>query len=196
MLRARATISGFPGGPGLMTLYAAPDASPEDASAAQLATDRMRDAVEAFKGQLDGSGPCVFTSDAFVDKLNEVTGALEDSFSVTPWTKTSTGAGAAAPRPIAVAVTWKTTDFVNGRRVRGRTFLSPLSNATLQTDGTPAAATITAAQDFGAAWIDAGATDIYTGVWHRPVGGSGGSFHVITGYQVNDKWAVLRSRRD
>jgi len=133
---------------------------------------------------------------AALDKLDPATGSLTDSFSVTPWTKTSTGAGAAAPRPVAVAVTWKTADFVAGRRVRGRTFLSPLSNATLQTDGTPAAATITAAQAFGAAWINMGATDIQAGIWHRPVGGSGGSFHAITGYQVNDKWAVLRSRRD
>jgi hypothetical protein len=95
-----------------------------------------------------------------------------------------------------ICATWNTGAIVNGRRVRGRTFLGPLDNSCLQNDGTLSSSSITHANALGAAWTDAGLTTTLSCVWHRPVGGTGGSNHEIISATVRDKFAVLRSRRD
>jgi hypothetical protein len=95
-----------------------------------------------------------------------------------------------------LAVTWKTDAVLAGRRVRGRTYLGPLQIGVNEADGSPAAAALALAETFATEWTDNGLTDTFAVVWHRPVGGAGGTAEDITGHQIRDKFAVLRSRRD
>lgn len=122
--------------------------------------------------------------------IEATTGELVDGASLgsTP-TYTGSGAGVIAA-PAGLCMTWRTNDVVGGRRVRGRTFIVPLATGHYQTDGTlysPPTYTATA-QDL----IDDSGDALV--VWHRPVAGTGGSFHTATDAAVRDRVSVLRSR--
>lgn len=193
MQRIRASINYGAGAPGVITLYTL-TSLPEDATSAQLCCDRLKDALTA--GNTLFHDEVSFASDSFVDTIDPATGAITGSDSVTPWTVLGAGSSFIAPPALQLAVTWKTGDIVNGRRVAGRTFVGPLDYGTIQDDGTPTATALTKLEAFANAWTDNGTTDVYAAVWHRPVGGSGGSDHEITAHSFKDKFAVLRSRRD
>lgn len=194
MQRARATIT-YPlsGSAGVMTLYTK-TTGPENSASAALCMGRLHDSIALILGACKTTTS--FVSDSFVDTIDPATGTITGSDAVTSWTQTGTDTAGYAPPATAVVVGWKTDDIVAGRRVRGRTFISPITSGQIDSDGTPVAGMLAYANAFGAKWIDNGATAVYTCVWHRPKGTSPGSDHQITSYSVKDKFAVLRSRRD
>lgn len=194
MLRCRASLT-YPlsGSPGVITIYAR-TAVVEDSARATLLSTRLQNAMTAAYALFPLSFAAV--SDGYVDQLDPATGALTGSFSTTQWTVQGGNGSGYLPPATAVAVTWVTADYVAGRRVRGRTYLGPLSSAINNGDGHLIGADYAVVQDFIDAWLDNGAEDVYPVVWHRPVGGSGGSIHDITAGTAKDKFAVLRSRRD
>lgn len=104
-----------------------------------------------------------------------------------------TGTGS-YPGPVGASVQWLTDSVKNGRRVRGRTYLVPLSNRAFDNEGTLDEGARTTLQV--AANVLVLSTDLGLCVWSRPVNGVGGSSHLVTGAIVADKSAVLRSRRD
>lgn len=192
-IRGAITYNDVSGGPGLITLYTRSTGLENDATAA-LTSSRLEDALTAGKALFS-----VHTSvigETFVDDIDPATGAITGSHATDPWTVTGTTSGATGPAVLQICATWKTSVVIAGRRVAGRTFIGPLTNAVADTDGTPSAPYMTAALALAAAWIDNGLTDTFAVVWHRPVGGSGGTAEDITSYSVKDKFAVLRSRRD
>lgn len=97
--------------------------------------------------------------------------------------------------PTGAVVTWNTDTIARGRRLRGRTFLVPMSGGGFQADGTLSSQTITALQNGAEALVGDGSGPTAV-IWSRPRGGSGGSMGPITSYRVPDRAAVLRSRRD
>lgn len=194
MQRIRATIS-YPGGgsPGVITLYTKTPV-PETSITAALCGDRLRDALTAGADLFVNSTS--FVADTFVDTIDPATGTITGSDSYAGWTVTGAQSNGYMPQASMVCATWHTADIVAGRRVAGRTFLGPLDNSCLQNDGTLSSSTLTHSAALVAAWLDAGLTGTKTCVWHRPVGGAGGSDHEIIAGTVRDKFAVLRSRRD
>jgi hypothetical protein len=101
---------------------------------------------------------------------------------------------AASGGPAGGLVHWLTTDVVSGHRVRGSQFLVPLAAGNFDSAGTIVNSTVSTLLSAAQALVTACAPDLV--VWHRPVGGSGGSQHVVTGASVPDKIVVRRSRRD
>lgn len=128
------------------------------------------------------------------DSYNDTTGALTGSWTASSNADVVGGSLDSYAAPAGAVVNWNTAGIVNGRRVRGRTFIVPVARNGYDTDGTLSAAFVSA--------LDLAASDLVTNsaggllVWHRPVGGVGGSAHSVTGHRVRDKIAVLRSRRD
>ena len=194
MQRIRASIT-YPlsGSAGVITLYTRHSLT-EDGTTALLCSHRLRDALTAGKSMF--SNTTVFVADAFVDTIEPATGTITDSNPTDAWTVTGDQGPGYLPPASQMAVTWLTADVVGGRRVRGRTFFGPLAVQDVDTDGTPNNTKLGHLDAAAAAWIDAGLTAVDTVVWHRPVGGAGGSDHVITAFSRKDKFAVLRSRRD
>lgn len=128
------------------------------------------------------------------DTYDDATGTLVGS-----WTAAGAGSfnGEAAFNPAAgvgACVTWNTGLIVNGRRLRGRTFLVPLATSAYDADGTLTASALTALQSFATALLMTGPM----GVWHRPTtpGGSDGAASGVVSYRLRDKVAILTSRRD
>lgn len=193
MQRARASINYGAGSPGVITMYTTSTPA-EDGTTAQATMDRLGAAVEAARSLLHESVTVV--SDSYVDELNPATGALTASWSVTGFSKVGSSAGTELPPATALCVTWLTNSYINGRRLRGRTFLSPLGAGQLESNGTPNSFAATILDSFGSSWSDNSGDGPNTVVWHRPTPGNPGSAQPIVGYRRVDKYAVLRSRRD
>lgn len=128
------------------------------------------------------------------DTLADTTGTLSAT-----WTDSGTGgtvsgtATAPAAAGVGACVTWLTGAVVNGRRLRGRTFIVPVSAGHYESNGTLAAGCLTLLNAWATAMVGVGGLVI----WHRPSpGGSDGSSAPVTGYSIRDHVAVLRSRRD
>lgn len=122
------------------------------------------------------------------------------------WTAvTGSGGTTVAPPHLAVCVSWKTS--TRARRARGRTFLGPLGGQTIEGDGTVLTGTLTQVKTAAAALISSSMTDNgwALGVWGlaepAPAGYTGSTSGLphqlrdFTGHAVQDKFAVMRSRR-
>ena len=205
VMRVTAVSDGFTGGPGFSTFHFAPAVTTIDDTLAVLATNRVRDAFTAARNLFPGSWSVVVNAE--VDVFDPATGTI--TATVTGATSTVTGnAGAGSvygPSPVGLQVKYSTPGIVNGKHVKGRTFLVPVASTTNEGNGTPTAGAVTLATAFGTSIRDAGTTDLVFGVWSRPVKPAdatptsparSGSFHGATGSSVSDKYVVLRSRRD
>jgi hypothetical protein len=185
--------TGVSGLPGVNTFYATSDPSSP--------TTPIRAFYDAIKAQLAPGVSIQVPSSG--DTIEETTGEITGSWSVTPAPAVvvSGGSGVYAA-PVGAVVNWHTDGIVNGRRVRGKTFLVPLDGDAFQSDGSlgvTALGVIRAAADALAAAADP------ISVWHRPTLASPGPPPVYNadgeGFTVNaasvpDMAAVLRSRRD
>lgn len=128
------------------------------------------------------------------DVIEDTTGELVGSWTATtPATVVGTGGGSIAAG-VGACIGWATGGIVNGRRLRGRTFLVPMAAGGYDTDGTLGGGSLLVAQQCAGGLMAAGPL----GVWHRPttVGGSDGTSYGVTSYKVRDKVAFLSSRRD
>lgn len=124
--------------------------------------------------------------------LDPTTGTLTGSWAEgTAQTATAALAGGVVPNAAQVLLRWNTTAIVNGRAVKGRTYVPGLQAGQL-TNGELLAATRTSIGSAIAAFQGAGNG---FGVWHRPVTGSGGSFHLSNTGSVWSELAVQRKRR-
>jgi hypothetical protein len=124
--------------------------------------------------------------------LDDATGTLTGSWSEASVKNGAGGAGAASvPDAAQALVQWRCGTIVNGRFVRGRTFIPALGQAqTSNGNLAPGAKTVILN---AAAALAASASGI--SVWHRPIAGSGGSIHAPGSVTVWDEFATLRRRR-
>lgn len=181
--RIRCQWSGFTGSPGLTTFYT------DDAI---NFLPLVRTFFDAIKTLLPSAVTVSF--EAFGARINDNDGSLNGSWSAgsTPAPVTGTIAGSYAA-PAGVLVNWNTNTVVNGRFLRGKTFLVP--SAALSSNGTVNDANIVTLTAAAVALL-AGTPDML--VWHRPKTDPfvAGSSAAVLNPSVPDKIVVLRSRRD
>jgi len=106
---------------------------------------------------------------------------------------TGTGAGTVDPVPDAsqVLFQWHTSAIINGRILKGRTFVPGLEISAI-TNGNVDPAFIPNFETYGNTLIS---DAVGFGVWHRPVLAAGGSFEPAVTCTVWSELAVLRRRR-
>lgn len=132
------------------------------------------------------------------DRIDDTTGELVGVWSVGSEAVATMGGPATAAAGVGACITWNTGGIVNGskgpRKLRGRTFLVPLSTANYQDDGTIATGALSELQTLANALQASGPL----AVWHRPttVGGSDGNSYGVISNTVRDHVAFLSSRRD
>lgn len=198
MYRVRSIWSGFSGAPGYTNMYFG-TTDPLLAGATQACTD-----VRAFWQACVSVFPddVQINVEPNVQIVEDSTGLVEDELSTTATAAVNGTSGAAYAAPCGASIEWRTSQFVNGRRVKGRSYLVPLVSTSYETDGTLIAAALTALQAAAAGLIAAPSQFV---VWHRPVEASAGpppveasagSLHLVATAGVSDRVAVLRSRRD
>lgn len=174
--------SGFPGGPGYSIFYATANAG-------------MAANLRAFFDNIKAYIPSSVTIDPpeSGDVIDEATGTLQGTWVGGALSNVVGASNDVYAGGVGASITWETSGVVNGRRVRGRTFLVPLASNAYQLDGSLAPLAYTALQGAANSLLTAAAGDLL--VWHRPIGGAGGSVHPITGFRLADRVSVLRSRR-
>ena len=89
-------------------------------------------------------------------------------------------------------IRWGTNTVINGRRLRGRTFMTGVTTSSYDNQGTISSGTLTT---IGNAATTLAATGKLV-IWHRPHPGfTDGSFGEVTSATVPDQVTSLRSRR-
>lgn len=163
--------------------------------------DDMVEAIEAFYFACT----TLFPAGAFYRFNGELQGVGPDLGSTgadTAWEVEGTEAGVILPPAVALVVGWRTG--TGGRMGKGRTFLGPMHNSTLDADGTPAPASIASAQGAADALIATSVAhaDAHLGVWsegrsgHATLPDADPEFRAFTSAAIRDVFASLRSRRD
>lgn len=196
ILRYTVDITGFTGGPGKNVFHARADDSNVESIATQL-SDKLRTFYTSMVGKCAAGVSFKLGQVIDVDS-NELVPAG------TLWTS-STAAGNALPRAVAIVVGWRTATVA--RRGMGRTFLGPLGNTCLQSDGTIDALALqeitTAANTLisSSSSVVGGMFGVYGYQNALPKGTERdpNAPRVLRDFQsavVKDQFAVLRSRRD
>nr|CRY96518.1 hypothetical protein [uncultured prokaryote] len=189
--RVTAVWTGFNGAPGYSNFFFAVGGGV--VSDRQQVADRVAGAFNSARTALASSVEINIQSEVAI--LSSETGVIQSFDAITPPAPVSGNGPGAYSGPTGACVNWRTSDVRNGRRIRGRTFLVPLSGSAYDTTGTLATSTLTSVRAFADA-ITGTDFDSEFGVWARPINGSGGVFASVDSYSVPDKAAVLRSRRD
>lgn len=128
------------------------------------------------------------------DTIDDATGTLNGGWSGgTNVSVISTAGAANYAAGVGAFVKWSTNAIVNGRRLKGRTFLTSLKSDQYDTGGTLQSSTLTTIGGAAATLAAAGKLLI----WHRPPpGGSSGQSSLVTSQFLPDKVTSLRSRRN
>lgn len=196
IMRVRVQSIGWQGGPGLNTFYFTKDAvggEPDSAAAIGVVT-RVR---SAFANQISlRPTSWVATVDSIVDVIDPVTGVLVTSFDGgSPGSVTGTNVNTYEPLAVGLLCRLTTSTVVNGRRLRGRAYLSPVARESAD-GGTPDAASLVLAAAVGTNLMNTSLTPAKLVIWHRPKLGVGGAVGAVTASTSPDMFVVMRSRRD
>jgi hypothetical protein len=202
MFKVTATWTGFTGAPGYTNLFF--EHADPPSTMVQNAVDNARELFNSCRNAL----PTIvtITVSPTVELIEDTDGELSDVLTAgaPPVAVTGTDATAYAA-PSGLAITWLSPGVYRGNRVRGRSFLVPLGGGSYQSDGSLATGLNGAITTHAEAFIAAAGPTF--GVWCRPqdahknhagddVPASVGKFFEVTASRVQDKVAVLRSRRD
>ena len=131
------------------------------------------------------------------DTIEDSTGALTGVWSAPDQTALFGGGSAGAAAGVGACVSWNTGAIVTGskgpRKLRGKTFLVPLSKDVYDTDGTLIPGEVTILQNFATGMLGVAGF----GIWHRPtkLAPSSGTSGGVVSSVVHDKVAFLSSRR-
>lgn len=184
--------SGFPGGPGWTTFYFDGDDGPILVNQFRW----VREYAQAVAGLFPAEWNAVVQTEGRL--LLTATGALQAT-TIIPDDGTANvvvglqAAGGFGPGPAGMCIAMTSAGVNRGRKVRGRTFLVPVSPNVYQADGTITDQVLNGFRP--------GIQAIFTdgrkvGVWSRPRLGVGGAFFLVSATSIKDKAAILTSRRD
>lgn len=195
---AKVTINwtGFQGGPGYTNLYFR-NSTPGIITQAVVnnAITKVDTWLDTWMGNLPP--PVSVGVNATVEEIDDANGNLVAFWQGTPAAAASgsdTGVYSAAS---GVCVNWYTNTVRNSRRIRGRTFVVPLGGTQYDTNGTIGTSRLDAWRPAAAA-LHAATGDARLVIWGRPnnVAGDNGVSAEVTSSTINDKVAILTSRRD
>lgn len=185
--------NGFSGAPGYTNLYLL---NPEVPTQAVLDAAGVR--IRNFLATLGTSMPAgvSITFPNEVDQFNTTTGELEGTLPTASQNAVTGVPSGNYSSAVGMCVNWTTTQIVGGRRLRGRTFLVPLAAAAYGPDGTLSdtvrTTVLTAANTFISEQ-----NNLVMAIWAKPnPSRPEGVSAQVTSVSINDKTAVLRSRRD
>lgn len=177
--------------PGVTVFHGRNDGVISDQDTIEELAARARAFFDAVKGLVPGAVTWTFPGEGI--EMNTSTGVLEDVYTFAPPASvTGTGAGNYG-WPAGARVEWRTPAIVSGRRLRGRTFLVPITTNAMEANGTLSAGTITTMTNAANTFFSQSVfTDCAPCIWSR----THGILADITSALVPDEVAIMRSRRD
>ena len=161
---------------------------------APAATDAGADLVTFFNA-IKGLIPAVatITVPTSGDTIDDATGTLASGWSSGTGAAIACTGGGNYWSGVGAYINWGTTTIVNGRRLRGRTFICPLTINQSDSNGTLLAACVTTLQTASTTLAGSG----HLSIWHRPStpGASDGTSGLVSSALVPDQVTSLRTRR-
>lgn len=138
-------------------------------------------------------GPVTWQVPNSGDTIENATGLITGGWSGGTAATIIGGGGATYVAGTGAFVRWQTSQIRDGRRMRGRTFLCPLTTGSFDSSGTLTDGNVTQMQTAATALAGSGKLII----WGRPrgPGASDGQAGLVTAGQVPDKVTSIRSRR-
>ena len=180
--RYRVDWSGLTGLPGYSTFYCG--------SAITLGSE-LSTFFNAIKNQFPA--PLTFTIPNSGDLIDDATGELTGAWSGSGGTAPASSSSGAYMAGTGAYIQWNTGSIVNGRRLKGRTFLCPLKSDNADSSGNISSAAHAVLDPALATLVAAGKVM----VWHRPTspGGSDSVAIVAGSASIAPSVTSLRSRR-
>lgn len=192
---------GTSGGPGLTQLAfggTLEGGTNWDATGAQAVVNAVRTFWSANQANIPDN--IVLTVSPIVDIYDTVGGSLVGTYTAATPPATVTGTSTAVfSMATGIKLNWLTTVIMNGRRVRGATFIVPAASVAFDTNGIVTNSARTLLQTSSATLLGAANTATHPmGVWSRPTTttSNDGAFTAISSGDASEKGAVLRGRRD
>ena len=193
--------TGFVGAPGYTNMFF--EHSDPPSTGAQTAADNVRAFWFSIRTELPDD--VTITVDPVVKIINAETGDLTSIITVGTAPAAVTGFSTAIyAAPVGLGINWTTSTVHAARRIRGRTFVVPVTSGEFTTTGQPTSTALSNTQ--AAATTLRTATGPTFGIWSRPitdgpsrvppVANRAGGFGPATANSVSNKGVVLRSRRD
>lgn len=184
--RVRVVWTGVAGAPYYSNFYFS---GVTDPTSAQDAVDYVDTFLSGFSTSL--ASALIATGDPEVQLINDADGSLLGSEAVTPLSVTCSGGADILPRFTQGVIQWKTGVVVNGRLLRGRTYIPGFVEVSNVAGGVPLSTLVTSASALAQALSDEPSPP-HLVVWSRT---HGVSSPVLSGAMWN-QWGTLRSRRD
>lgn len=193
--RVRVGWSGFPGGPGVSTFYFI------NAATAMVP---LKTLCDQMRSKLPSTVTLIIEPAG--DVIESTTGQITGGWTATAQAASVGSVAGPYAGPAGFAMTWLSSAFFSGRRLKGRTYWVPATNALFDSDGSLNSVAYGEIAGAAANFVAASGTNFV--VWQRPrlaraatatrpaVTARGGGYANVTSSRVTDKVAVLRSRRD
>lgn len=184
--------AGFPGAPGWTTFYFDGEDPTERSNQFRWCKDYLEGVKGLFPAQwtaaVQAEGRVLITGSGALDSNTTIP---DDGTGNTVIGADPSGAFGSGASGMCISLT--TAGVNRARRVRGRTYLVPISNGVYGPDGTIADAFLAGLRPFMQTLF----TDPrQVGVYSRPRAGVGGAFFPVATVRIADKAAVLTTRRD
>lgn len=198
MYRVRAVGSGWTGAPGLATFYFR-GASPSITTAGEALEAAKRVRAYFVAAAANTASTVSWDVSESVDVIQDTDGGLGFGYAVAAQTTVPGTTGTRIDSPnTAIVGQLLTSSIVRGRRVRGRTYYSPIADGISDSSGNPASGAVTAATAGLTALSTTITTAITPVVWSRPIAltSTAGLACDVTGASVYSRFGTLRSRRD
>lgn len=202
MLRVRAIGTGWTGAPGLLTTYWIPGTVGGSTADATDVVARVRACL--FAARSSAMNTVVWNVDPTCDAIDAADGSLTGSYTGTlPASVVGSGTGELYAPGTALLVRAHTNGVIRGRKVQGRTFWGPTTEASV-TAGAPDSGAVATVNGAWTGLLSAGSTASAVCVWSRPLRAvapphaiiAPGGAVLVTGYTVAGFMATIRSRRD
>lgn len=186
--------NGWPGSPGYTNFHLMQPELDTTLALRDAAATRVRNFFQAFINYIPA--PVTITYPSEMEVFDTTTGELLRTEPITGLSATVCGGTGNWSAAAGACINWSTSLVVNNRKLRGRTFIVPLASSVFSTDGTlsdsPRGNMLIAAQA-----LISEQNNFVLGIWRKPSATvPTGSAAQVASASINDKTAVLRSRRD
>ena len=134
-----------------------------------------------------------WTTPASGDLIDVATGELSGTWTDGVVSIVNSSSGNAYAAGVGVRISWPTSGIRNGRRVKGATYVVPITTDCYALDGTIGTAYLGTFQTAAGNLFTSSAGKMR--VYSRPFGGAGGQSNTVVNADVPDRVSWLRSRR-
>jgi hypothetical protein len=186
-----ARYSGFQGAPGYIRMKFTGALTTAEANAAAANWKTFLSSIAVYGPS--GSSITFDTAAQEYTDLGVQTGEVSITSVPTPINPVSSAAYAGGSGAV---INWLTNGFHLGRKVRGRTFLVPLTSSAFEANGTLINGVVTSITAAGATFATSTPQPVIVSIKTGPGGVTSGFVSPIVGASVPDRSAILRSRRD